>query len=48
MMAILKTLPDERLENVSAILEALSFSGMHDVLPIYREVTDEGKIGARP
>ena len=43
MMAILKTLPDERLENVSAILEALSFSGMHDVLPIYREVTMKGK-----
>ena len=43
MMVILKTLPEERLENVSAILEALSFAGMKDVLPVYREITMKGK-----
>ena len=43
MMVILKTLPDERLENVSAILEALSFAGHYDVLPIYKEVMMKGK-----
>lgn len=43
MMVILKTLPEERLENVSAILEALSFAGHYDVLPIYKEVMMKGK-----
>ena len=42
-MVILKTLPDERLENVSAILEALSFGGYKDVVPVYREKTMKGK-----
>ena len=44
MNVVLKTLPDERLENVSIILEALSYSGYHDVVPIYRETTMKGKL----
>lgn len=43
MMAILKTLPDERLDNISILLEALSFAGKQDILPIYREKTMKGK-----
>ncbi len=43
MMVILKTLPEERIDNVSIILEALSFAGHQDVIPIYREVMMKGK-----
>ncbi|MBQ7982616.1 MAG: hypothetical protein IJ302_03540 [Clostridia bacterium] len=45
MMVILKTLPDERLENVSILLEALSFDSAQDdgVMQIYKEVMMKGK-----
>ena len=45
MMVILKTLPDDRLENISIILEALSFdSAQKDgVMQIYKEVMMKGK-----
>ena len=43
MMVILKTLPEERIDNVSIMLEALSFAGHQDVIPIYREVMMKGK-----
>jgi len=45
MMVILKTLPDDRLENVSIILEALSFDSAKDggVIEIYKEVMMKGK-----
>ena len=42
-MAILKTLPDERLDNISNLLEALSIAGKQAILPIYREKTMKGK-----
>lgn len=45
MMAILKTLPEDRLENVSIILEALSFDSAKEngVMTIYKEVMMKGK-----
>lgn len=45
MMVILKTLPDDRLENVSIILEALSFDSAREdgVMQIYKEVMMKGK-----
>lgn len=43
MMVILKTLPEDRLENVSAVLEALSFTSHQEVIPIYRDVMMKGK-----
>ena len=44
-MVILKTLPDDRLENVSIILEALSFDSAREdgVMQIYKEVMMKGK-----
>lgn len=45
MMVILKTLPDDRLDNVSIILEALSFDSAREdgVMQIYKEVMMKGK-----
>ena len=45
LMCILKTLPDDRLENVSIILEALSFDSAKEdgVMTIYKEVMMKGK-----
>ncbi|MBQ2709152.1 MAG: hypothetical protein IJF67_12875 [Clostridia bacterium] len=45
VLAILKTLPDDRIENVSIILEALSFDSAKEggVMDIYKEVMMKGK-----
>lgn len=45
MMVILKTLPDDRLENISIILEALSFDSAKEdgVMNVYKEVMMKGK-----
>ncbi len=45
LLCILKTLPDDRLENVSVILEALSFDSAKEdgVMTIYKEVMMKGK-----
>ena len=45
MMLLLKTLPDDRLENMSIILEALSYDSAKDdgVMEIYKEIMMKGK-----
>lgn len=48
MMVILKTLPDERLENNSIILEALSWDSDRTVMDIYKEVMMKSKFARDP
>ena len=43
MMVILQTLPEDRMENIGALLQALSYAGMTDVLPVYRENSMKSK-----
>lgn len=50
LMILLKTFPDDRLENVSIILEALSFDSAKPggVMETYREVMMKGKYASNP
>ena len=50
LMILLKTFPDERLENVSIILEGLSFDSAKagGVMETYREVMMKGKYASNP
>ncbi len=40
---LLKTLPEERMENVGIILEALSYDSQQNLIPTYKEVVLKGK-----
>lgn len=48
ILVLLKTLPADRLENVSIILEALNFSSHYGVLETYKEVMMKSKYARDP